>query len=127
MVVWLPEDHAESASQYHGKEACSAHSSQERVHTPRDVSVGPSIPPWLGQVVVVEEEGEAPAPVGGGDELHDNLHHLLARAEYQLAAWGPVGPAEPGGEGDEVRYVEDVVGAGVQHQLRCLGARGGGV
>lgn len=75
------------------------------------------------QVVVVEEKSEAPAPVGGGDQLHDDLHHLLAGAENQLTAWRPIGATEPGGEGDEVRDVEDIVGAGIQH--RVLGFRAG--
>lgn len=60
------------------------------------------VPPWLGQIVIVEEESEATAPVGGGNELHDDFHHLLARPKNQLAARRSVGPTEPGGEGDEV-------------------------
>lgn len=59
-------------------------------------------PPRFCHVVVVEEKSEAAAPVGGGDQLHDDLHHLLAGAKDQLTARRPVGAAEPGGEGDEV-------------------------
>lgn len=80
-------------------------------------------PPWFCQVVVVEEKSEATAPVGGGDQLHDDLHHLLAGAEDQLTARRPVWAAEPGGEGDEVWDVEDVMGAGVKHRVLGFGAR----
>lgn len=98
----LPENDAEGTCKYHSEECSSTHSSQQRVYLVGCGSGGTAVPPWLSQVVVVEEKCEAAAPVGSGDELHDDLHHLLAGAKNQLTARRPVGPTEPGGEGDEV-------------------------